>query len=93
MPLVAPALSDRGSPRPGLGTSARPRWSEPRERMVLTDPLRGGEGPPSPRSALVGWDFEFFSLFRFSTPRDGPRSSYPTCEAPASAGGSSRTPA
>ena len=92
-PLVALALSDRGSPCPGLGTSARPRWSEPRERMVLTDPLRGGEGPPSPRSALVGWDFEFFSLFGFSTPGGGPRSSYPTCEAPASAGGPPRTPA
>ena len=92
-PLVALALSDRGSPCPGLGTSARPRWSEPRERMVLTDPLRGGEGPPSPRSALVGWDFEFFSLFGFSTPGGGPRSSCPTCEAPASAGGPPRTPA
>ena len=61
-PRVALAPSDRGPPRPGHGTSARPRWSEPRERMVLADPFRGGEGPPSPRSARVGRDFEFFTF-------------------------------
>ena len=72
MPRMALALPDRGPPYPGLGTSARPRWSEPRERMVLADPFRGGEGPPSPRSAQVGRDFDFFCFLGFSTPGTAP---------------------